>query len=175
MSGQLFRVPDSAEYKAARITGLARVGIAATDSVLNINLDASGYRETLETIAIMADDLFHDLSARSYAASVNAAIERDSPSKLFAEWQALDREWRAASKAMPADQDEPKPVIDLGNRVEAQSKRIAQSKPTTTADCAALLEWVLEDSDGALLSPMYAVAQRNVIAFLRKERGTNDA
>jgi hypothetical protein len=51
--------------------------------------------------------------------------------------------------------------------LEALSGKISQCKPQTHADAAAMLEWCILDSDGAILCAEYTRAQRSVIEYLR--------
>jgi hypothetical protein len=54
--------------------------------------------------------------------------------------------------------------------VEALAQQIAGCTPRTDADAAAMLQWVIEDCDGALLSPEYAKAQKAVADYLTGKR-----
>ena len=56
---QLYDIPHpvSSTSLAGRIFGLARAGIAASDSNMNIDMTKGGYCELFEAIAQVADDL----------------------------------------------------------------------------------------------------------------------
>lgn len=51
---------DSASSKAMRLYALARVGIASTDSCMNINLAEGGHCEVFEVIGRLAYELSSD-------------------------------------------------------------------------------------------------------------------
>lgn len=51
---------DTASSKALRLYSLARVGIASTDSYMNVNLAEGGYCELFEVIGRLAYELSED-------------------------------------------------------------------------------------------------------------------
>ena len=51
------RTEDTADIMALRIIGLAKVGAAATDSKMNIDLTGFGYCELFEAIAALGHEL----------------------------------------------------------------------------------------------------------------------
>ncbi|WP_372572658.1 hypothetical protein [Ruegeria jejuensis] len=57
--GPIYERPERPDtlHKASNILALARVGVAASDSALNIDLVKQGYGELLETIARLASDI----------------------------------------------------------------------------------------------------------------------
>ena len=59
MLGPVYEVPDQPDaYDVAhKIVALARIGIAASDSPLNIDLTKKGYLELLEVIAQLASEI----------------------------------------------------------------------------------------------------------------------
>ncbi len=59
VSGPIFDVPSSPDTydKALKILALARTGVAASDSAMNIDLTVRGYGELLEVIGQLASDI----------------------------------------------------------------------------------------------------------------------
>lgn len=52
---------DLAYEKAGALFGLAKMGVAASDTAMNMDLHRSGFQQTFETMARLAHDLFLDL------------------------------------------------------------------------------------------------------------------
>ncbi len=59
VSGPIFDVTSSPDTydKALKILALARTGVAASDSAMNIDLTVRGYGELLEVIGQLASDI----------------------------------------------------------------------------------------------------------------------
>lgn len=56
---------DSAEFIAYRLHGLCKVGAAASDTVLNIDLQKGGYTDLFETMAGLCDELIEAMNAET--------------------------------------------------------------------------------------------------------------
>ena len=149
---------DSLFNRVARIYGCARIGAAASDTVLPLDLHKGGYQEAFEAIASIADSVMGDLMDASETGDV---------SRMFQKWKAE----RAALMAYAAENDDCDSDAQYNARwadKEALGDKIANAKPTCSADAAAMLEWAMIDSDnGGISYPSYQVAYGAVAAFLR--------
>lgn len=151
--------PDSPLARAARIHGIARVGMAACDTALVIDLERSGYEYTFAAIASIADTLMYDLGSLDGTKTVPAQLE---------EWKAsracMIERAEAEGDAYTDSAEYEKELEALG----ALADKIAQSSPDSFADAAAMLEWSVLDSDnGATTNPKYPQVQKSVAEFLR--------
>lgn len=84
MSSPIFR-PDatpSVYGEAIRILGLARIGVASTDTAANIDLTEAGYSELFEMIGRVAHDMLdriEELERQAKAVSANPAPYNAAP------------------------------------------------------------------------------------------------
>jgi hypothetical protein len=92
----------------------------------------------------------------------------DCAAMLYGQWEATRKARVAVLKALgPNHKDDPVELDGIDDVLEALSRKISQCKPQTHADAAAMLEWCILDSDGAILCEEYTRAQRSVIEYLR--------
>lgn len=84
MSSPIFR-PDatpSVYGEAIRILGLARIGVASTDTTANIDLTEGGYSELFEMIGRVAYDMLdqiQELETQAKAAGASPAPNNAAP------------------------------------------------------------------------------------------------
>ncbi|HCP81720.1 MAG TPA: hypothetical protein DIT67_09060 [Octadecabacter sp.] len=62
--------PDDAADKIGQIKGLSRIGAAASDSSLIINLDESGYQSLFEVIHRLCDEIWPEIDTLQHKAKV---------------------------------------------------------------------------------------------------------
>jgi len=161
---------------AYRLHGIARAGIAASDTVMAIDMHKGGYRELFEVINVMAGDVIDGIEQGQretpatpapvkQTSNIGAPCASDGAAALYDRWSKHNAAWRAFANALDP-KAEPPELDYLGDVVEQLAQQIAHSTPTTNADAAAMLRWVVDDCDGSLLSPEYATAQMAVAKYL---------
>ncbi|OUR80639.1 hypothetical protein A9Q83_00520 [Alphaproteobacteria bacterium 46_93_T64] len=144
---------------------LARVGMAASDTSISVDLQKVGYTELFGVMGGIAESLFDDLDRIERAAGVREVYvdaERTVASR-FDHWKDLKR--RIAKIEGDDDAGE---FTALENEIEAVGAEIANGYPSTHDDAAAMLEWVDIDSDGGIQSEQYIQARKTVADYLRK-------
>ncbi len=151
---------DSLFARAARIYGCARMGMAASDTVLNIDLEKGGYQETFEAIAATADTLMSDLMEVEGTEFIAEKFERWKSEKARLKGKA----------ATEGDDFIDSPEYDAKwSALETLGDEIALASPRSFADAAAMLDWSVLDSDnGSIMHPNYQQVQTSVAEFLRK-------
>ena len=98
--------------------------------------------------------------------SVDAAAE--CAAELFKQWKATKDARYAVLKSLgPNHKDDPEELESLDELIGALGGKISHCKPQSHADAAAMIEWCILDSEGAILCDDYPRAQQAVIDYLR--------
>lgn len=87
---------------------------------------------------------------------------------LFTRWQECRASQKAISEILEGDAASPPELEALAVKEESLSQQIAACTPDNDADAAAMLEWCIQDSNGAILCDLYPQAQRAVIDYLNR-------
>jgi hypothetical protein len=165
MIAQLHSPYSATQYKspwsfAGTIRHLATVGLAASDTTLDIKHMQDCMGGTFEAIATLAGELEGHLMEFENMGAGDAV-------KAVDDWKAK----RAAHKAN-SDADEEYCGSDQGNAawdiMDGIGQRIAAMHPASVADAAAILEWVKLDTEGGCYDPTNDTARDNVMAYLRR-------
>ncbi|MFT6675920.1 MAG: hypothetical protein ACJAVM_002117 [Sulfitobacter sp.] len=97
---------------------------------------------------------------------------RNGAADLFTRWQECRAEQKAIAEIFKDDTASPPELEALAVKEESLSQQIAACTPNNSADAAAMLEWCIQDSNGAILSDLYPQAQRAVIDYLTLKGGS---
>lgn len=91
---------------------------------------------------------------------------------LFTRWQENRASQKAIAEALKGDAASPPELEIMAAAEEVLSQEIAACTPDNDTDAAAMLEWCIQDSGGAILSDLYPQAQRAVIVYLTSKGGS---
>lgn len=92
----------------------------------------------------------------------------DSAAELFKQWKETKEARYAFLKSLgPNHKDDPKELESFDELIGVLGGKISHCKPQSHADAAAMIEWCILDSEGAILCDDYPRAQQAVIEYLR--------
>ena len=162
-------LPDTPDSRLVaginRLYSLARVGMAASDTSISVDLQKAGYTELFGTMGCIAEGMFDDMEKLEKAAGVEQFYtdpDQTIASRL-AHWKAL----RVRIAKIEGDDDAGE-FAALEDEIEAVGAEIAAGCPSTHSDAAAMLEWAEIDSAGGVQSEQYTQARKTVADYLRK-------
>ena len=162
-------LPDTPDSRLVtginRLYSLARVGMAASDTSISVDLQKAGYTELFGTMGCIAEGMFDDMEKLEKAAGVEQ-FYTDPDLKIasrLAHWKAL----RVSISKIEGDDDAGE-FASLEDEIEAVGEEIANGCPSSHSDAAAMLEWAEIDSAGGIHSEQYTQARRTVADYLRK-------
>ena len=144
---------------------LARVGMAASDTSISVDLQKVGYTELFGVMGGIAESLFDDLDRIERAAGVREVyVDADKTvGSRLDHWKAL----KGRIAKIEGDDDAGE-FAALESEIEAVGVEIANSYPSTHEDAAAMLEWAEIDSAGGIQCEQYTQARKTVADYLRK-------
>lgn len=151
--------------RAYRVSSIVRICACSLDAEAP---QAPGDEAATACTLSIADGLLGDVIDGLEALTKAPDQPEDSPAPLLRQWQAV----RAQKKSMVAlnGGDDPENCAEwdsLATQESTLGQRIADAKPQTNADAAAMLQWVGEDScQGEGVDPAHFTAQQTVIQYL---------
>ena len=165
------KLPEERAWNSATtIYGLARVATAATDSALNIDLKKSGYLETFEAIARLADERRDALGEVEEKLAGSCTLPLGTPNgqvRLLGKLKALSAQKMQLVYANGGDDPETAEFASLSAEEEMLRQQIANAAPKSNADAAAMLEWIGLDGQDIGVRDEHRVAREHVIAYLK--------
>ena len=155
-------------YRANNI--LITCGLSLESDTGSFEAHAPSIADTLKSATDIVGEIIDGLD--TLVPAKRPSCEPHGPAMLYDQWKALRASQRAIAANYFGSPDNPPELDQLVSQCEALSQQIARCVPKTDADAAAMLEWCIQDSNGAILSDLYPQAQRAVIDYLTSKGGS---